>query len=105
MLPEFPRAQFTDSDLVSQLNRFGTTLKQLFNRLTRNAELDYVDVDTTALTGAADTVLSHKLGRKPVGWRVTDIDAAATVYRSAAFDALTLTLHASSACNVKLRVW
>jgi hypothetical protein len=105
MLPAFPRQQFDNSDVVGQLNRFVTALSQYWQRIINNAELDYVDVNTTALTGGANTQVAHKLGRKPVGWRITDIDAAATVYRAAAFDSSFLTLHASANCNVKLRVW
>lgn len=48
------------------------------------------------------TVVNHKLGRTQQGWFLTDIQGAATVYRSAAFNNLTLTLTSSAAvtCNI-----
>jgi hypothetical protein len=49
--------------------------------------------------------INHKLGRKPQGWVVVDQNAAATVYRSAPFNALTLTLTASAGVTVSLHVF
>lgn len=51
------------------------------------------------------TVISHKLGRKPQGWIITDINASATVYRSAAFNDLTLTLTSSAVATVNLYIF
>jgi hypothetical protein len=49
--------------------------------------------------------INHKLGRKPQGWVVVDRNTAATVYRSAPFNALTLTLTASAGVTVSLHVF
>lgn len=45
---------------------------------------------------------NHKLGRMMQGWFITDIDTAATIYRSAALNdkTLTLTSNASALVNV-----
>lgn len=51
------------------------------------------------------TVVNHKLGRKPQGWTVIDINGAATVYRSQPFNDLTLTLTASAGVTVSLYVF
>lgn len=51
------------------------------------------------------TILNHKLGRKPKGWILTDIDAAATVYRSAAFSTTTLTLTSNAAATAAIWVF
>lgn len=51
------------------------------------------------------TVVNHRLGRKLVGWMVTDRDGAASVYRSAAKNELTLTLTSSGAITVDLFVF
>lgn len=47
-------------------------------------------------------VINHLLGRKMQGWLITDINAAVTVFRSAALNNLTLTLTASGPAVVSL---
>jgi len=47
-------------------------------------------------------VINHKLGRMQQGWFLTDIDAAATIYRSAPFNTYNLTLTSSAPCVVNL---
>lgn len=54
---------------------------------------------------SGSNVINHKLGRTPQGWMITDRNGAATVYRSAAFNPLTLTLTASAAVTVTLYVF
>jgi hypothetical protein len=39
------------------------------------------------------------------GWMITDINAAAAIYRSAPLNNLTLTLNASAACIVNIGVF
>lgn len=50
-------------------------------------------------------VINHRLGRTQQGWFITDINAAVTVYRSAAFNELTLTLTSSGAATVSIGVF
>jgi hypothetical protein len=50
-------------------------------------------------------VINHKLGRMPQGWVVLDTNAAQTVYRSAPFNDLTLSLTASGAVTITLGVF
>ena len=57
-----------------------------------------------ALVSGAN-VINHKLGQMQQGWFVTDINASATVYRSAPFNDLTLTLTASAPCTISLGVF
>lgn len=59
--------------------------------------------DVSLVSGA--NVVNHKLGRTPQGWFLIDIQGAETVYRSAAFNDLTLTLTASAAVTVSLYVF
>lgn len=47
-------------------------------------------------------VINHKLGRNQVGYIITDINAAATIYRSQPLNNLTLTLTSDAACVVSL---
>lgn len=52
-----------------------------------------------------NNVITHGLGRVPVGWIVMDINAASTIYRSSAFNINTLTLNASAIATIKLGVF
>ncbi len=51
------------------------------------------------------TVINHGLGRTMQGWIITDINGAATIYRSQPLNALTLTLVSSAAVTVALEVF
>lgn len=50
-------------------------------------------------------VINHKLGRPIQGWMITDISAPATIYRSAAFNKLTLTLTSNAVTVVNIMVF
>lgn len=62
-----------------------------------------------AISGVAlingTTTVNHLLGRKMLGWFITDIDAGTTVYRSQALNATTLTLTAGANCTCNLWVY
>ena len=51
------------------------------------------------------TVINHMLGRNMQGWIITDITGAATIYRSAPFNNLTLTLTSNAAVTVSIEVF
>jgi len=71
----------------------------LGNPLTNPTLLKNVSLKTGA------NVINHTLGSTPIGWIVTDINAVASIYRSAAFNSLTLTLTSSAPCVVSLAVF
>lgn len=50
-------------------------------------------------------VINTKLQRLQQGWIIVDQDAQAEIYRSAAFNDLTLTLTSSKACTIALWVF
>ena len=50
-------------------------------------------------------IINHKLGHMMQGWFLTDIQGAATVYRSAPMNNLTLTLTASAPVTVSIGVF
>jgi hypothetical protein len=50
-------------------------------------------------------VINHKLGRQMLGWFLTDIQGIASIYRSAPFNSLTLTLTSSAAVTVSIGVF
>lgn len=51
------------------------------------------------------TVINHKLQRQMQGWFITDVSAAATIYRSQPFNQTTLTLTCGAAVVVNLWVF
>jgi hypothetical protein len=58
-----------------------------------------------SLTMGIPKVVNHLLQRQPQGWLITDNTASATVWRTAAFNILTLTLEASADTTVSLWVF
>ena len=55
------------------------------------------------LTASTPKVINHLLQRMPQGWFLTDNQADAVVWRSAAFNSLTITLEASA--NTTISFW
>lgn len=55
------------------------------------------------VTGA--NIINHGLGRMMIGWTITDINAAVTVYRSAPMNATNITLTASGPATIMLEVF
>lgn len=51
------------------------------------------------------TVLNHKLGRKQQGWVIVDQQGAASIYRSAPFNNLTLTLTSNAVVTISIGVF
>ena len=51
------------------------------------------------------TVINHLLGRQMQGWFLTDVNGAATIYRSAPMNNLTLTLTSNAAVTVNIGVF
>lgn len=74
------------------------------NELTALPLNQMVVLDNVVLA-IGNNVITHGLGRVPVGWIVMDINAASTIYRSAAFNINTLTLNASAIATIKLGVF
>lgn len=65
--------------------------------------------DPTILTNVSlatgVNVINHLLGKTQQGWFITDINAVVSIYRSAPFNNLTLTLTSSAPCTVSLGVF
>jgi hypothetical protein len=71
--------------------------------ITDGTILDGVLLESVAIV-TTGTAIDHTLGRQPRGWKVVDVDAAATIYRSA-WSETTLTLVPSADCTVSLWVF
>lgn len=61
-------------------------------------------INGVVLAVGANTI-QHRLGRVPVGWVILDINAAATVYRSAAFNIQNLVLTSNAIATINLGVF
>jgi len=58
-----------------------------------------------AAVGTTEKNVRHGLDRVPIGWRVIDIDAAATVHRSGKMTASVIPITASATANIKIEVF
>lgn len=52
-----------------------------------------------------NNIVSHKLGKKPQGWLIVDIDAASIIYRYQESTDVFLYLNASAAATISLGVF
>lgn len=95
----FARVQ-TESREFNQLqSNLATTLQPVL----ANPLLNFQRIENIVLASGAN-VIQHLLGRLPQGWFVTDINAAAHVYRTAETDK-TITLVASTAVTVSIYIF
>lgn len=78
--------------------------KSILDPVVANPVVQGSQLTGIALTTGATTV-PHKLGRAQQGWFVTDIDAAATIFRTGDFNASNMVLTASAACTVAIWVY
>ena len=90
------------------LNRWQSTVKRVIDAILDKPELDSVLIEDVELTAATTVLVEHRLDRAFRGWRIVDIDAAATVHRDATSTANASTylpLQASANCTVALLVF
>lgn len=73
----------------------------VLNQVTKKVVIDGVQLTAISLTTGSNRI-NHTLGRQPLGWIVTDINAAVVPYRTA-WDANTITLVATG--SVTLDLW
>lgn len=91
----------TDDRSLSLLQ---TAWAALINPLLSRPQLQGIVLKDIPLIAGVN-VINHHLGRKMQGWTQTDINAAITLYRSAPYNDLTLTLTASAPATVSLEVF
>ena len=65
-------------------------------------------VQTVEFLAAAPKIINHRLtlkpGKTPLGWLVSDVNAAVTIHRTA-WDDSTVTLEASGDVTAQIEVW
>lgn len=62
-------------------------------------------INNIQLTVSVPLVINHLLQRNPQGWIITDNTASATVWRTMAFNPLTITLEASADTTISIWVF
>lgn len=67
--------------------------------------LNSVLVLKNVVLSTGDNVINHLLSRNQQGWFLADIQGSATIYRSAPFNDLTLTLNSSAGVTVNIGVF
>lgn len=87
-----------------EVNQLQSNIATVLNPLLSNPLLNGSFLTGIALISGT-TVIAHGLGRTPQGWMLTDINGAATVYRSAAFNSSTLSLTSDASVTVNLYVF
>jgi hypothetical protein len=81
-----------------------TKWKSIIDPLLKNPLNDVSIINDVNLKFGANKI-AHKLGKKPQGWIILDINAAATIYRSEPFDDLFLTLYSNAVTTISLGVF
>lgn len=94
---QLPQFQSDSTNMNQMQQKWASILNPVIaNPITNPVILNGVSLKT------GSNVINTTLGQKTQGWFITDINAAVTVYRSAPFNDLTLTLTSSGAaiCNL-----
>lgn len=81
-----------------------TRWKSLLDPILANPLNNVSILENVALINGATTI-NHFLGRQMQGWFITDINGAATIYRSQPMNDKTLTLTSNAAVTVNLGVF
>jgi hypothetical protein len=87
-----------------ELSMLQTQWSSQLNPVLAQPQIQGIQLNDVALVVGANTI-NHLLGRKPQGWYIVDINGAATVYRSAPMNALTLTITSNAAVSVSIFVY
>lgn len=86
------------------LSLLQTSWKAAIDPLLSNPLLNGIFLKGIILAASSNTI-NHLLGRKPQGYLITDINAAATIYRSQPYNNLTLILTSSAVATVSIYVF
>lgn len=85
-----PKVQSTDREINALQSAIGDTLREV----SYHDQLTGQSIQSLSVT-TAGVVVSHSLGRTPIGWSLTDLLDHGTVKRTA-WDSKTITLASSS---------
>lgn len=103
-MQQLPWFSTNTGNLATTLSVLQTQWRAILNPLLGNPLNQSSVLEGVALINGV-TVINHKLGRTQQGWVITDVNGAATIYRSAAFNNKTLTLTSNAAVTVNIEVF
>lgn len=86
------------------INQLQLNIKQAVEPVLKNPLVQGQFLNGQALV-IGSNVINHGLGRTMQGWMVTDVNAAANIYRSAALNDKTLTLTSDVAVTVNIYIF
>lgn len=89
---------------ILELSLMQSNWASILNPFIANPFLNGLLLKDVALSNGATTI-NHTLARMMQGWVITDINGAASIFRSKPFNALTLTLTSNAAVTVSLYVF
>lgn len=89
---------------LPELSLMQTAWASQLNPVLKNALMSGQFLKDIALINGA-TKINHLLSRTQQGWFITDINGAATIYRSAPLNDQTLTLTSNAAVTVSIYVF
>jgi hypothetical protein len=92
--------QQTNQPFMLMQNNWASQLNPVLGNPITNPTLIFNIQLTTGVN-----VINHKLGTTPVGWFICDLTAPITVYRSAPFNNLTLSLTSSGSGSISIGVF
>lgn len=97
MLPVF---KDESQNFMLMQNRWKSELDPLLEN-----PMSSVSILKNVLLAIGNNVINHRLGKKQQGWFLTDVNGVSSIYRSAAFNDLTLTLNSSAVVTVSIGVF
>ena len=89
---------------LRDLSLLQTKWKSILDPVISNPMTNMTLLKNIVLTTGTN-VINHHLGQMQQGWVIIDIQAAATIYRNAPFNSLTLSLSSSANVTVSLGVF
>lgn len=95
-----PQIQSDDQDFQLMQNKWASILNPLLAR-----PLSSANILKSVQLSIGTNVINHLLGRKLQGWIMSDINAAAQVFRSQPMNDKTLTLTSDAVCIVDIVVF
>lgn len=99
MIQFLRKLKFADREVTALQDNVTLVL----NQVTKKVVIDGVQLTAISLATGSNRI-NHTLGRQPLGWIVTDINAAVVPYRTA-WDANTITLVATGSVTVNLWIY
>jgi hypothetical protein len=99
MLQQFRKLKLKEREVSSLQDNIALILSQITKKPIVDGELL-----TNIILPAGSFRVNHKLGRTPLGFILSDINAAVTVHREA-WDSNTITLNASGPVTISLWVY